>query len=215
MQIINSKDLQREFLTVLIYAPPGMGKTTLLGMLPPKTLIIDVDNGTSVLAGDFDADIVRLSDDLHEFPEILKELQTECKYKNIAVDSLSELERAMLTYFGKIGNNNGVPSIDAYNRVDYKILSYCRLLRTLKANIIFTAWETQRDFTALTGEKYSQAYPLVREKIADNICGLCDIIGRIVDDGKERFINLEGSMSAIAKDRIFKRKTCKFEEVLQ
>ena len=215
MQVINSKDLKQNYLTALIYAPPGMGKTTLLGMLPPKTLIIDVDNGTNVLSKDFDADIVKLSDDLHEFPEIIKELQTKCTYKNVAIDSLSELERSMLAYYGRIGNNNGVPSIDSYNRVDYKILNYCRMLRTLNANIIFTAWEKQRDITTFTGEKYSQAYPLLRDKIADNICGLCDIVGRIINDGKERVINLESSMTAIAKDRIFKRKSCKFEEVIK
>ncbi len=213
MQIIKAAELKRDYLTTLIYAAPGMGKTTLLSKAKGKTLVIDVDKGTSVLRGVDNVDIVRLSDDLHEMPEIFKELQAKCDYQNIAIDSLSELERAMLTYYGYIGKNNGVPGIEAYNRVDFKILNYCRQFRSLEANIIFTAWEKIRDISTVTGEKYSQAYPMLRDKIVDNICGLCDIIGHIVVDSGERFVSFESSANAIAKDRIFKRKICNFEEV--
>ncbi len=45
MNIINAKDIQRTHLTVLIYGTPGMGKTTLLGNLKGRTLIVDVDKG--------------------------------------------------------------------------------------------------------------------------------------------------------------------------
>ena len=61
MQILKAKDLKQDKITALFYAPPGLGKTTLLGMLPGKTLIIDVDRGTSVLAGNDSVDIIRLS----------------------------------------------------------------------------------------------------------------------------------------------------------
>lgn len=47
---ILAAELEREKVTAFIYAPPGMGKTTLLGSLPGKTLIIDVDRGTSGFA---------------------------------------------------------------------------------------------------------------------------------------------------------------------
>ena len=49
MQILKATDLTEGKLTALIYGTPGMGKTTLLGTLPGRTLIIDVDKGTSVL----------------------------------------------------------------------------------------------------------------------------------------------------------------------
>ncbi len=45
MNIINAKDIKRDHLTVLIYGTPGMGKTTLLGNLKGRTLIVDVDKG--------------------------------------------------------------------------------------------------------------------------------------------------------------------------
>ncbi len=216
MQILKASELTAEKVTALIYSPPGMGKTTLLGMLPGKTLIIDVDKGTSVLRGVEGVDIVRLSDDLHELPEILKELQGKCEYANVCIDSLSELERGMLAYYGKIGKLDGVPDLQAYNRTDFKIIEWCRQFRSLPCNIFFTAWEMQKEITSVSGEKYSQARPMLREKNTDNICGLCDLVGQIVMNPKDgdRYIRLKGTTNAIAKDRLSKRDYCKFDELL-
>ena len=216
MQILKATDLTEGKLTALIYGTPGMGKTTLLGTLPGRTLIIDVDKGTSVLRGNESVDIVRLSEDLHEIPEILKELHGKCEYDNVCIDSLSEFERGMLAYYGRLGNNNGVPDQGSYLRVDYKLVDCCRQFRALPCNVFFTAWEMQKEITSVTGEKYSQARPLLREKNTDNICGLCDLVGQVVMNPKdgERYVRLESSMAVIAKDRIHKRKYCKFDEIL-
>jgi phage nucleotide-binding protein len=79
MQILKAAELKNEKVTALIYGPPGIGKTTLLGSLPGKTLVIDVDKGTSVLSGNENVDVVRLNEDLSNLPEILKYLQTKCE----------------------------------------------------------------------------------------------------------------------------------------
>ena len=216
MQILKSKDLSSEKVTGLIYSPPGMGKTTLLGILPGKTLIVDIDRGTSVLRDNANVDVVRLSEDLRNMNEILAELQDKCEYDNVCLDSLSELERAMLAYFGRMGKNDGVPDMGSYQRVDFKIIDWCRQFRALPCNVFFTAWEMQKEITATTGEKYTQARPMLRDKNTDNVCGLCDLVGRIVMNKEgERFLMLEGNMNAVAKDRLLKRKFCKFEEVIQ
>ena len=215
MQILKAKELSMDKITCLIYAPPGMGKTTLLGMLPGKTLILDIDNGTSVLSGNENVDIVRVSEDLREMKEVYDYLQNKCEYQNIALDSLSELERAMLAYYGRIGNNNGVPDQGSYQRVDFKIIDWCRRFRELPCNVFFTAWEIYKEIIALSGEKYLQAKPMLREKNIDNLCGLCDIVGQIVSKEDERFIRLKGTTGAVAKDRIFKRDFCTFKEFME
>ena len=216
MKIIKAREIAAPYLSVLIYGTPGMGKTTLLGMLPGPTLIIDIDRGTNVLNGNERVDVVRLSEDLHEMPELLKELQLKCEYKNVCIDSLSELERAMLAYLGRLGKNNGIPTLQDYQRVDFKIIDYCRQFRSLPCNVIFTAWEKYEGIESPTGETYTQIRPMLRGKNTDNLCGLCDIVGRLVTnpDSSERFVRLEGSTGVLAKDRIHKRKYCKFEEVL-
>lgn len=216
MQILKATELQDEKVTALFYAPPGMGKTTLLGSLPGRTLIIDVDKGTSVLKGKENVDIVRLSEDLSDLPEILKELQASCPYDNVCIDSLSELERGMLTYFGRVGKNDGVPEMGHYQKVDFKIMDYCRQFRGLPCNIVFTAWEYLAEVIAVSGEKYTQARPMLRDKTVNNVCGLCDVVGQVIVSTKdgERYVRLEGTNTVVAKDRLKKRKFCRFEEAI-
>ena len=122
----------------------------------------------------------------------------------------------MLAYFGRTGNNRGVPGLQDYQRVDYYIIDWCRQMRSLPCNVIFTAWEKYAEITSPNGEKYTRASPMLRDKNVENICGLCDLVGRIVtkaEDG-ERYVWLEGRAEAVAKDRIYKRRYCKFGELL-
>ena len=216
MQILKAAELQDEKVTALFYAPPGMGKTTLLGSLSGKTLIVDVDRGTSVLKGKENVDIVRLSEDLSDLPEILRELQASCPYDNVCIDSLSELERGMLTYFGRVGKNDGVPEMGHYQKVDFKIMDYCCQFRGLPCNIVFTAWEYLAEVIAVSGEKYTQARPMLRDKTVNNVCGLCDVVGQVIVSTKdgERYVRLEGTNTVVAKDRLKKRKFCRFEEAI-
>ena len=215
MHVLKAKELKEEKVTALVYGPPGIGKTSFLGALPGKTLIIDVDKGTSVLKGNENVDIVRLTEDLKDLPELLKELGKKCDYANVCIDSLSELERGMLAFFGRRGTNDGVPGLQDYGRVNYKLVDYCRQYRALDANIVFTAWEDRREIVAPTGEKYTQLCPLLRDKVVDNICGLCDVVGRVtVTKEGERVVILEGSQGLVAKDRIKKRKVLKAGEAL-
>ena len=216
MQFLNAAELKTEKTTALIYAPPGMGKTTLLGSLPGKTLVVDVDRGTSVLRGNANVDIVRLDEGLTELAQVVGHLERECKYDNVAVDRLSELEKGMLTVYGREGKNDGAPEQGHYLKVQFKLADYCRRFRALPANVIFTAWEAQKEIIAQTGEKYTQARPMVSDKSVDLICGLCDVVGRIVVSSKDgnRYVWMRGSQEAVAKDRLRKRDYSTFEEVL-
>ncbi len=216
MQILKATDITTEKISAVIYAPPGMGKTTLLGMLPGKTLVIDVDCGTVVLKGNPNVDIVKLDESLSGLKETLTYLQKKCEYDNVCIDSLSELERGMLTVYGRGGKNNGAPELAHYNQVQFKIMDYVRLYRALPANVIFTAWESLTELIHQSGEKYTQTHPMLAGKGSDSVCGLCHIVGRIMISPKdgERYVWLEGSPTVVAKDRIFKRKYCKLEDLL-
>ena len=220
MQLLKAADLKDEKVTALVYAPPGFGKTTLLGRLPGRTLIVDVESGTSTLVNsNSDVDIVRLSGSPGEIRNILTELQQDCPYDNVCIDSLSELERWMLGLLGQKGNNGGAPHMEHYKQVNFNLLDIVRQFRALRANLVMTAWEEGKQMTADSGEKYTRAAPQLSGKSSDNICGLCDIVGQIVISTKEetkgeRFIRLTSGMHTVAKDRIKKRQFCKFEELI-
>lgn len=216
MNIIKAIDLTQPHITALIYGTPGMGKTTLLGSLKGRTLIVDVDKGTSVLTGNEHVDIVRLGKNSDELRQILQELKVKCDYDNVCIDSLSELEGSMLSELGRKGRNNGVPELGDYNRVDCFLIDWCRSARDIDANIFFTAWEKYTDLTSPSGEKVTAVRPMLRDKNIERLCGLCDIVGRIEIDREsgERIVCLEGNSRKIAKDRIFKRNCCTFEQLI-
>lgn len=217
MEILNGKDLKLRRQTVLLYGPPGIGKTTALGELPGKTLIIDVDRGADVLIGNDRVDIVRLDTELREMKDILTTLEAGCEYDNVCLDSLSELERGMLAILGRTGKNGGAPELAHYNQVQFKMVDTCRRLRALPANIILTCWEEYKEVIALDGTKYTQTRPMLSGKTAENICGLCDIVGEIILSPKDnkRYIRLEGTPTLVAKDRFFKRQFCEAKELLK
>ena len=215
MNIINAKDIKHNHITALIYGTPGMGKTSLLGLLPGRTLIVDIDKGTSVLAGCENVDIVRLTVGVQELREIARQFTTTCPYDNIAIDTLSELERGMLNYCA-IQSSTWLPQKQDYGKVNYQLLDICRAVRNINANVFFTAWEQYTEITSPSGETYSRIEPMIRAKNLENICGLCDIIGRLYNDKDTdtRRVWLDGRINIIARDRLFKRQSCDFQEVI-
>lgn len=214
MQITKAKDIKVKKTTALIYGTPGAGKTTVLGKLPGKTLLIDIDHSSDVLAGNENTDIVRIKD-LGELTGIIDELSSGHNYDNICIDNLTELQMAMEDYLGKNGNNGGIPSMHDYAVVNTKIRDYVRNFRALDGNIIFTAWEVPNKITAPDGTQYVQFVPELREKIRNNVCGLCNVVGRLKQNEEDdRIIQLSSTKDTYAKDQVHKRKWCKTEEVI-
>lgn len=193
-----------------------MGKTTALGELPGKTLIIDIDRGTDVLAGKKNIEIVRLSPDLKDLTPTIEELEKKCDYDNVCIDTLSELERGMLGILGRLGRNGGAPELAHYNQVQYRIIDIVRRLRLISANIVLTAWEEYKDVVSLDGTKFSQTRPMMSGKTAENICGLCNLVGELIISPKDgaRYVRLQASPTLVAKDLIFKREFCTPDHLL-
>lgn len=225
--IFNLEDLEQDSLLILLYGIPGIGKTTVLGNLKGKTLIIDVDKGTNVLSKkDYLTDeqrknikVKRLKEDLSDLVPLLQELEKQNPYDNICLDTVTELEKSMLTVYGRLGKNDGAPELSHYNKVGFKIVDYCRRLRSLKSNIILTSWEAQKEYIAPDGTKYTQAVPMFSGKTADNIMGLCDIVGRVEISTKEetegkRYIRLSSSPIAVAKDKLDHRRYCEIQDLI-
>lgn len=223
LQIKKAIEINQNAATYLIYAQPGMGKTTALKYLPGKTLVLDIDKSSAVLAGAENIDIAEI--DTHNIWDswlsVVKDLLAGegAEYDTIVVDNISELFRATLANLGRKGNNNRVPSMADYQRVDFTILDSLRALKQLDKRIVFTAWETSDIWTESNGQQFNRAIPDIRKSILTNFLGLCDVIGRLVvtelEDGtQKRGFILSPSNNVFAKNRLDDRRGCLVEELV-
>lgn len=225
-----SKDLPY---TALLYCAPGVGKSTAIGLAAEtsdgNTLVLDVDRtitrtlnkGEIVKNTD---KVFTLSVDLNntfdDWSNILKTLTIDAlkenNIKTVAVDNISELERCILSDLGNKGKNKGVPAMADYQYMQFKLVNSLRYMKSWGVNIIWTAWETVEQFTAPDGSQYSRLYPKISSKIVDNICGLCDVVGKIlVNKDGEHLILLNASQNIYAKNQIDSRKVCKVEDFVK
>lgn len=230
---IETKDLP---FTSLLYCPPGVGKSTAIGLIAERvdgnTLVLDVDRTiTRTLAKkeivkDISKILIREIDNVHTWEDWtramteLREMRDNGEFeklniKNIAVDNVSELERCILADLGSQGKNKGVPAMGDYQYMQFKLVSSLRFMKSLGLNVIWTAWETVEPYVQPDGTQYSRSYPKISSKIVDNVCGLCDVVGRIfVNKEGEHGIRLEATQNAYAKNQIDSRKACKVEDFI-
>lgn len=221
----------KEPYTALLYCAPGVGKSTAIGLIAEKsegkTLVLDIDRTiTKTLAKrevvkDLSKIVVRQIDNIHTWADweaALKELAEAKKngkleFNTIAVDNISELERCILSDLGSQGKNKGVPAQADYQYMQFKLVNSLRFMKSLGVNVVWTAWETVEQFQNPDGSSYSRLYPKCSVKIVDNICGLCDVVGKILakQDGT-RGIILEATQNIYAKNQIDNRKGCLVEE---
>lgn len=239
MQLKKIEEVKDAPFTALLYCPPGVGKSTAIGLIAEategNTLVLDVDRTiTKTLAkGEVVKDVSKVivteienrgmsasqgidgtfkawSDTLNELtPDFIK----ANNITTIAVDNISELERCILSDLGAQGKNKGVPAQADYQYMQFKLVNSLRYMKSLGVNIVWTAWEDVRAITHPDGTQYSQLIPKVSLKIVDNICGLCDVVGKIlVNKEGQHGILLEATQNIYAKNQIDSRKACKVED---
>jgi phage nucleotide-binding protein len=233
MEIKKINEIKDSPYTALLYCAPGVGKSTAIGLIAEKsegnTLVLDIDRtiGKTLAKGEVvketDKIFVIQIDNIKTFEawsQTLKELgESDFLKKNdirtVAVDNISELERCILSDLGAQGKNKGVPAQADYQYMQFKLVNSLRYMKSWGVNIVWTAWEDVRSIVHPDGTQYSQLIPKMSLKIVDNICGLCDVVGKILakTDGS-RGIVLEAMQNIYAKNQIDSRKGCKVEEFI-
>lgn len=220
--------------TALLYCAPGVGKSTAIGSiaehLDGNTLVLDVDRtiqrtlAKGEIVKDTSKVLVAEVDNIHTFEswkvllkdEITPEFIKENNIKTVAVDNISELERCILSDLGAQGKNKGVPAMADYQYMQFQLVNSLRLMKSWGVNIIWTAWESVEPFTYPDGTQFSRCVPKISTKIVDNICGLCDVVGKIMaitKDGETKHgIILEATQNIYAKNQIDSRKGCTVQD---
>jgi phage nucleotide-binding protein len=230
-EIEQASDLREARTCGIIYGAPGTGKTTAIPFIlqGQKKLLIDIDRSSQVLRSKRtlekidgladlvkDVSIINVGLDVNKWLDILNWLEEggAKDYAGIFIDNISELEHQMLTEYGRVGKNDGAPEQLHYNRTQFKIIDYVRRLRALDTNVIFTAWDIQRDVIRKSGEKYTEFIPKLSGKSVDTICGLCNVVAHIEQVEKGRFFRLMRTPEVYAKDQIQGRKNCLIPELI-
>lgn len=217
--------------TALLYCPPGGGKSTAIGVIAEQlegnTLVLDVDRTiTRTLAKgevvkNTEKVFVAEVDNIHTFEswknllkqEITPEFIKQNDIRTVAVDNISELERCILSDLGAQGKNKGVPAMADYQYMQFQLVNSLRLMKSWGVNIIWTAWESFEPFTMPDGTQYTRCVPKVSTKIVDNICGLCDVVGKITKNPQgQHGMCLEATNNIYAKNQIDSRKGCLVED---
>ena len=226
---------EKQPFTALLYCAPGVGKSTALGLIGEKskgkTLVLDVDRtfvptmAKDEVVHDFSKFEVLQVDNINTWTDWTKKLSDLkaakesgklTEYENICVDNISELERCILSDLGRQGKNKGVPAQADYQYMQFKLMDSLRFMKSLGLNVIWTAWETTEDYVTLDGTCYTRSYPKISKKIVDNVCGLCEIVGKIIinKDG-ERGVVMEATQNIYAKNQIDTRKICNVKEFIK
>jgi len=205
LEILKSNELKQEGTAALIYSPSGFGKTTLLGTLPEgKTLICDIEGGTTSIS-DKAHDVIRVKT-LAELIELYEALKNgELKYRFVALDSISELEKT-IQFSRKHIKGKSFMSLKEYGETAELMREYIRKFRNLKyqgITVVFTALEMLVDIVTESDAR-TKRVPLVSRKFYEELCGLMDMVGRLVihQESNDRALLFEGNENFLAKTRI-------------
>jgi phage nucleotide-binding protein len=210
ISISKTSDISKVGKTMLVYGESGTGKSTLLGTLPGKTLILDVEGGLTVLR-DKDVDRVAIPETLENLKAVFDALVSSdnIDYDNICLDSGTELEKFMLIRLAANSKNDGMPSMHDYGVVSFKMRDYMRKLRDLRergVNVIVTCLEMPLELEQGDSTIRTRLYPMLARKLAPEICGLFDVVARLEISAKpghegKRFLRMDGNEKIIAKNR--------------
>jgi len=197
--------------SIIIYASPGIGKTTLAATLPVgETLIINTEAGIAPLLGtghhvfNLQAAISNGSDVEKTMVSLYKSIKTgEVKYKNIVLDNVSELCDQLTNHYTE-SRDKKFPDIKEHGDTAFKYRQWLHNWRDLVEmgiNIVFNAWEQDYDIAVTDGLVRTRTCPKVGRSNVPSQCGLFDVVGHLETHEKsgERWIRLGPSNQFITK----------------
>lgn len=197
--IKNTKDIAKDGVKVLLYANSGFGKTTQLGTLEGKTLILSAESGLLVLK-DKDIDVIDIAS-IQTLGEVYVALASgELVYDNVGIDSLTEIGEMIVSelledeYYSDPSN-----AFVLWKEYSKRMMNICKKFRDLKGvNVVLTSLSEPVDSNGTM--KYLPQIPA--KKVQTKLVSLFDEVyyGTIDKDGK-RIVHTRSSNIFDAKSR--------------
>jgi phage nucleotide-binding protein len=175
-------------IAMVIYADPGVGKTTLATTLPEgETLIINTEAGLGPLLGTNHI-VFNLQKAIKNYEiedvvdELYKHLRTQTHpFKYVVLDNVSELEQQLILNL-TMRRGKETPELREYGDVAFKMKEWMRLFRDLTfqgISVIFNAWEFPLEIKNIDGAVITKTFPMIGKKIAPQVCGIVDVVGHL------------------------------------
>lgn len=191
---------------IWIYGAPFCGKTTFANCFPDP-LMLNTDGNIKFV----DAPYLPIKDEITKsgrmtqrkfawavFKESIEELEKkENDFKSVIVDLLEDCyEHCRLYMYDKMGiSHESDDSFKAWDKVTTEYLSTLKRLMNLDyENIILISHEdASKDITKKGGDKITSIKPNLRDKVANKVAGMVDIVARVVADGDVRTLSFKAN----------------------
>ena len=151
--------------TVIIYGPPGSGKTVNATLVPGKTLLLCSDN-SSVVLNHFERPDLTIKE-IASFKEYITEFEkaTQSKqYDTVITDCLTDLIDGYIVECRESGKFNDIRQ--AYMNVYTKVKYFVRKAAYCGTDCIFTCWEDIEPLTDAEGNIINRRSPMLPNKKA-------------------------------------------------
>lgn len=199
--------------TAIIYGAPGSGKTINTTRIPGKSLLISSDNSARVL-NNFERPnlTIKVAMSFKDFVDEFEAATASHQYDNIIVDCLTDLIDAYITEIREKGFSGDIRQ--HYLAIYTKVKFLVRKAAFCDTNVIFNCWEDSEVGELTSGEMARCVSPMLPAKIKQQVCGLCNIVGRVSSapdkNGNRQwyFFTEAGKETIMAKDQMFLRKSC-------
>lgn len=173
--IKSTKDMSIDYAKVVLYGPPGSGKTT-MGATFPNVLFLSAESGLlSVRDQALDVWTIDKWEDLEEAFAFLR--AGDHKYKSVVIDSLTEVQKKLHEYIirkfpGKRRDYEDLMSQSDWGYGIDRMRKMCRSFRDLTMNVVFIAL----DLTDTSEEETTVKPALSGKTLSDELMGWVDAV---------------------------------------
>jgi hypothetical protein len=173
--IHNTSEVEAQYLNILIYGPPGCGKTTMAATFP-NPIILSAESGLLSIR-DRNIDFITIADwdGLQEAYRFLR--KGDHPYKSVVIDSVTEIQKQLTDHIlkgspGARRANDGQMTMNEWGVNIDGMRKLCRTFRDLPMNVCFIC---------LAQEKDAEGEPSIRPALSgrtlpEELCGWVDVV---------------------------------------